>query len=139
MSEHFCYLALHRDHVNLGFNQGAELPDPEGLLGGPGKTLRHAKISAPEDLESPALRRLFQAAVPHREATRPDRRGGAWSSTPRPRLVHKNQPGTGPGPCELRRTSARSSKKALSRTSSNKVNGPDWCGSSRAALDIKVG
>jgi len=41
MSEHFCYIALHDDHVNLGFNQDAELPDPEGLLEGPGKMLRH--------------------------------------------------------------------------------------------------
>ena len=32
MSEHFCYIATHRDQVNLGFNYGAELPDPEGLL-----------------------------------------------------------------------------------------------------------
>jgi hypothetical protein len=74
MSEHFCYVAFHKDHVNLGFNQGAELPNPEGLLGGPGTTLRHAKISAPGDLKDPALRRLLEAAKAHREATRPDRR-----------------------------------------------------------------
>ena len=75
MSEHFCYVAFHKDHVNLGFNQGAELPDPEGLLEGPGKTLRHVKIAAPEDLENPALRGLLEAAKAHREATRPTRRG----------------------------------------------------------------
>ena len=74
MSEHFCYIAFDRDHVNLAFNQGAGLPDPEVLLGGPGKTLRHAKISAPGDLERPALRGLLEAAKVHREATRPDRR-----------------------------------------------------------------
>jgi hypothetical protein len=77
MSEHFCYVAFHKDHVNLGSNQGAELPDPEGLLGGPGKKLRYAKIAAPENLENPALRRLFEAAKAHREATRPARRGEA--------------------------------------------------------------
>jgi hypothetical protein len=74
MSEHFCYVAFHKELVNLGFNQGAELPNPEGLLGGPGKTLRHAKISAPGDLEDPALRRLLEAAKAHRKAIRPDRR-----------------------------------------------------------------
>ena len=73
MSEHFCYVALHRDHVNLGFNQGAELPDPEGLLEGPGKLLRHRKIAEPEDLEDHALRRLLEAAVAHRVSTRPAR------------------------------------------------------------------
>ena len=73
MSEHFCYVAFHRDHVNLGFNQGAELPDPDGLLGGPGKTPRHTRIAAPEDAEDPALRRLLEAAKDHRLATRPTR------------------------------------------------------------------
>ena len=77
MSEHFCYLAFHGDHVNLGFNQGAELPDPEGLLGGPGKTLRHVKIAALKDLENPALRELLETAKAHREATRPARPGEA--------------------------------------------------------------
>jgi hypothetical protein len=77
MSEHFCYVAFHKDHVNLGFNQGAELPDPEGLLEGPGKTLRHVKIAALKDLENPALRELLEAAKAHREATRPVRQGEA--------------------------------------------------------------
>ncbi|CAA9464890.1 MAG: hypothetical protein AVDCRST_MAG58-3325 [uncultured Rubrobacteraceae bacterium] len=70
MSEHYCYIALHDDHVNLGFNQGAELPDPEGLLEGPGKVLRHTKIAEPEDLEDPALRRLLEVAKDHRVSTR---------------------------------------------------------------------
>jgi hypothetical protein len=70
MSEHFCYIALYDDHVNLGFNQGADLPDPEDLLEGPGKLLRHTKIAKPEDLEDPALRRLLEMAKDHRVATR---------------------------------------------------------------------
>jgi hypothetical protein len=70
MSEHFCYIALYDDHVNLGFNQGAELPDPDGLLEGPGKVLRHTKIAEPEDLEDPAVRRLLEAAKDHRVSTR---------------------------------------------------------------------
>jgi hypothetical protein len=73
MSEHFCYIAFHKDHVNLGFNQGAELPDPEGLLEGPGKMLRHVKIAKPDDLEDLAVRRLLEAAKAHRVSTRPAR------------------------------------------------------------------
>ncbi len=73
MSEHFCYVALHGDHVNLGFNQGAELPDPEGLLEGPGKLLRHRKIAEPENLKDSALRRLLEAARANRVSTRPAR------------------------------------------------------------------
>jgi hypothetical protein len=71
MSEHFCYIAFHKDHVNLGFNQGADLPDPAGLLEGPGKSLRHTKITAQRDLQQPALRTLLEAAKAHRLATRP--------------------------------------------------------------------
>ena len=66
MSEHFCYIAVHRTHVNLGFNYGSEIPDPEGLLQGPGKFLRHVKITTHEDLENPALRRLLEVASTHR-------------------------------------------------------------------------
>jgi len=62
MSEHFCSIAVHDDHVNLGFNYGAELPDPEGLLEGPGKLLRHTKITTPEDLSNPGLLRLAPSA-----------------------------------------------------------------------------
>ena len=74
MSEHFCYIAVHRDHVNLGFNYGAELPDPEGLLQGPGKLLWHTRIDQPEDLTNPALRQLLEVASTHRMPARPSAR-----------------------------------------------------------------
>ena len=65
MSEQFCYIAVFKDRINLGFYYGAELPDPEGLLEGIGELLRHVKISALEQLEDPALRRLLEAAAGH--------------------------------------------------------------------------
>ena len=71
MSEHFCYIAFHKNHVNLGFNYGSELPDPAGLLQGQGKLLRHVKIRSPEDLSNPALRRLLEVASTHRMPARP--------------------------------------------------------------------
>lgn len=71
MSEHFCYIAVHRDHINLGFNYGSELPDPTQLLGGPGKLLRHRKITTPEALDNPALLHLLQAASMHRMLQQP--------------------------------------------------------------------
>ena len=70
MSEHFCYVAVLADRLNLGFNYGSELPDPEGLLQGTGKLFRHVKISSPQDLENPALRRLLEAASKHRMSAR---------------------------------------------------------------------
>lgn len=62
MSEHFCYIALAKEHINLGFYYGAELPDPEGLLEGTGKRMRHVKIRSAEQLEEPALRQLVKTA-----------------------------------------------------------------------------
>lgn len=65
MSEQFCYIAVFKDRINLGFYYGAELPDPEGLLEGTGELLRHVKISAPKQLENPALRGLLESAARH--------------------------------------------------------------------------
>jgi predicted GNAT family acetyltransferase len=66
MSEHFSWLSAHKSHVNLGFFYGSELPDPEHLLEGTGKLLRHVKIRRPEDLENPALHTLLRHAMKHR-------------------------------------------------------------------------
>ena len=65
MSEHFCYLAPFKKHLNLGFFYGADLPDPEHLLEGAGKELRHIKIRSAEQLESPAVRTLVELASQH--------------------------------------------------------------------------
>jgi hypothetical protein len=66
MTEHFCWLAPAARHVVFGFNYGAELPDPAGLLEGTGALMRHVKIRTPDDLAAPALRALVEVAVTHR-------------------------------------------------------------------------
>ena len=70
MTEHFCYISVHKSHIDLGFNYGSELPDPEGLLQGTGKLFRHLKITTPEDLARPAVRRLLETASTHRMPSR---------------------------------------------------------------------
>ena len=70
-SEHFCYISAQKDDVNLGFYYGAELPDPEGLLQGTGKLLRHVKIREPKAIRSRAIRQLLQVASKHRMPARP--------------------------------------------------------------------
>src|SRR6476620_4991703 len=40
----FGYVNVFRSHVNLGFFQGASLPDPARLLQGSGKYMRHVKL-----------------------------------------------------------------------------------------------
>ncbi len=62
MSEHFCYIAPFKNHLNFGFMYGAHLPDPEQLLEGKGADLRHVKIRKAVDLKQPALRQLVESA-----------------------------------------------------------------------------
>ena len=68
MSEHFCYLAPQRDRVNLGFFHGANLADPEGLLEGTGKKLRHLKVGDLEQTGSSSLEELIRASLEERKA-----------------------------------------------------------------------
>jgi hypothetical protein len=67
MSEHFCYIGAFRAHVNLGFYYGAQLADPEHLLQGTGKKLRHVKVREVEEVDRPALRQLLQLALDERK------------------------------------------------------------------------
>lgn len=67
MSEHFCYIGAHREHVNLGFYYGAKLSDPEGILEGTGKKLRHIKVRKVEEVAQPALRHLVQSSLEERK------------------------------------------------------------------------
>jgi hypothetical protein len=67
MSEHFCYIGAHGEHVNLGFYRGAELPDPEGLMEGTGKKLRHVKVRELAGVEQPSLRRLIESSLQERK------------------------------------------------------------------------
>lgn len=65
-TQHFSWIMPHAGHVNLGFNYGAELSDPQGLLEGTGALFRHVKLRSLDDLRRPGLRALLQQAVAHR-------------------------------------------------------------------------
>src|SRR6266571_400612 len=63
----FGYVNVFTSHVNVGFFQGAALPDPSRLLQGSGKFMRHVKLrpGTPKNAaatNAPALRRLIEAA-----------------------------------------------------------------------------
>ncbi len=66
-TEHFCYIGLYGEHVNLGFNYGLVLPDPDQLMEGAGKKFRHVKIRNIEDVKRSTLKKLLQDAVKERE------------------------------------------------------------------------
>lgn len=61
----YCAIIVYRNHINLSFPSGAELLDPEGLLHGTGKRVRHLKLESLEDLEIPAARDLLLQARNH--------------------------------------------------------------------------
>jgi len=63
MKDMFCYITTNARHVNLGFPGGAALPDPNRVLEGDGKTMRHIKFASVRDLERPFVRRYIQAAM----------------------------------------------------------------------------
>ena len=56
------HIAVYSNHVNLGFNDGASLDDPKGILQGSGKVIRHITMKASEDLERPELRVYIRRA-----------------------------------------------------------------------------
>lgn len=58
----FAYVNVFSHHVNVGFFQGAGLPDPEGLLEGSGKRMRHVKLRPGAAVNGEALTRLIQEA-----------------------------------------------------------------------------
>jgi hypothetical protein len=63
MKDMFCYIATNAGHVNLGFPRGSSLPDPNRVLEGEGKAMRHIKLRSQRDLERPFLRRYIQTAM----------------------------------------------------------------------------
>src|SRR5438477_6071090 len=63
MKDMFCYIATNAAHVNLGFPRGTSLPDPNRVLEGHGKTMRHIKFRSQREVERPLVRRYIQAAV----------------------------------------------------------------------------
>jgi hypothetical protein len=58
----FGYVNVFTAHVNVGFFQGAALPDPAGLLQGSGKRMRHVKLRPGTATHAAALRRLIETA-----------------------------------------------------------------------------
>jgi hypothetical protein len=61
-------IIAHRTHVNLQLADGAVLDDPDGLVEGTGKRIRHVKIRTLADASAPAVVGLIRAQL----AARPE-------------------------------------------------------------------
>ena len=73
-----CYLADHSKYVHLGFYDGASLPDPDGIVEGTGKRLRHIKVKSESEPPLDTLRKYLRAAAdasPSPNAARMGERG----------------------------------------------------------------
>jgi hypothetical protein len=57
------HIASYAKWVNLGFNEGAALDDPLGILVGTGAHVRHVRFGAPHDLEAAWLDDYLRAAL----------------------------------------------------------------------------
>jgi len=58
----FGYVNAFNAHVNVGFFCGPELADPEGLLEGSGKFMRHVKLRPGGEVNAVALTKLIEGA-----------------------------------------------------------------------------
>jgi hypothetical protein len=56
------HIAVYSKHVNLGFNDGATLDDPKGILKGTGAQIRHITIKTPDDIRRPEIRAYVRRA-----------------------------------------------------------------------------
>jgi hypothetical protein len=67
-TEGFCHIVVYPRHVNIGFNRAAELDDPDRLLIGSGKIIRHLTVAEQDDLKKPYLRAFIGAAIKQSKA-----------------------------------------------------------------------
>jgi len=57
-----CFIAG-KEHVTFAFLRGAALPDPDKLLEGAGKGVRHVKLRSVVEVKRPAVKKLIAEAV----------------------------------------------------------------------------
>jgi hypothetical protein len=62
LGDGICHIAVYARHVNLGFNDGASLADPQKILKGTGKSIRHVTIKETSDLTRPEIRSYLRRA-----------------------------------------------------------------------------
>ncbi|MEM6378863.1 MAG: hypothetical protein AAF705_11635, partial [Bacteroidota bacterium] len=63
LSDAFCHIPIYSEHLNLGFNKGTLLNDPNKLLKGTGKLIRHIQVKNTVDFRNPEVKALIQNAI----------------------------------------------------------------------------
>lgn len=62
LSDGILHIAVYSKHVNLGFNDGATLPDPKQIFEGKGNRIRHITIRSSAELKRPEIRSYIRRA-----------------------------------------------------------------------------
>ena len=63
LSDAFCMIPIYTNHLNLGFNKGPLLKDPNNLLTGTGNLIRHIDIKETTDYSNPKVKALICEAI----------------------------------------------------------------------------
>ena len=63
LSDAFCMLPIYTNHLNLGFNKGTLLKDPNKLLTGTGNLIRHIDVKKTSDYRNPKVKALIKEAI----------------------------------------------------------------------------
>lgn len=58
-----CHIAVYSKHANLGFNDGASLADPLGVLAGTGSRIRHVTFRTAGEADAPWVEDYLRAAL----------------------------------------------------------------------------
>lgn len=76
LGDAYCSIVIYSQHMSISFNQGAHLPDPEGLLQGTGRSIRHVRIDQIADLQQIAVKHLVEDAIKlaRKELSKPPRK-----------------------------------------------------------------
>jgi len=61
--DHKLFVHSASDHIQLGFYIGSQLRDPQNLLQGKGKYVRHCKVFSNADIDKKAFEKLITQAV----------------------------------------------------------------------------
>lgn len=63
LSDAFCMLPIYTNHLNLGFNKGTLLKDPNNLLTGTGNLIRHVDVKITSDYRNSKVKALIKEAI----------------------------------------------------------------------------
>ena len=63
LSDAFCMLPIYTNHLNLGFNKGTLLKDPNKILTGTGNLIRHIDVKMTSDYRNPKVKALIKEAI----------------------------------------------------------------------------